>query len=144
MEYTCDAEVEHLVENFRTCRLPRPEWTHAAHLTVGVWHLKRFADDRSKAENCVREGIRAYNQAWGIVATPTGGYHETLTVFYLKAIRRYLATLEPNLPLYAAANAVVRAFADRKLPLRYYTKALLFSPEARSSWVEPDLLPLQR
>ena len=40
----------------------------------------------------VRDGIRAYNAAPGIVQTPTGGYHETITRFYVwlvsRAVRR--------------------------------------------------------
>lgn len=142
MSYTSDAEVEHLVTEWRTHRLPRPEWTHAAHLTVAVWHLKHFTFE--SAEHRVREGIKAYNAAMGIPTTPTGGYHETVTLFYLKVIGDFLATLEPNLPLHAAANAVIAAFGDRAYALRFYSKERLMSPEARTAWVEPDLLPLQR
>ncbi len=35
-------EILALVRRFEDCTLPREEWTHAAHLTVALWHLLQF------------------------------------------------------------------------------------------------------
>ncbi|MFL6333410.1 MAG: hypothetical protein ACJ754_08905 [Pyrinomonadaceae bacterium] len=74
-------ELFELLRRFEDCTLPRAEWTHAAHLTVALWHLLQF--DWPEAVARVRRGIKRYNAAHGIRPTPTGGYHETLTLFLL-------------------------------------------------------------
>jgi hypothetical protein len=133
-------EILSLVRRFEDCTLPREAWTHAAHLTVALWHLLQL--DWPEAVTRVRRGIKRYNAAHGIVTTPTGGYHETLTLFWLRTVRTFLEA-ERN-----EARALVRlanelcASADKSLPLAHYTRELLFSPEARANWVEPDLKPL--
>ncbi|HZT59399.1 MAG TPA: hypothetical protein VFA21_12385 [Pyrinomonadaceae bacterium] len=130
-------EILALVRGFEDCRLPREEWTHAAHLTVALWHLLQY--DWPEAVERVRSGIERYNAAHGIVATPTGGYHETLTIFWLRRVRSFLESGRNEArSLVALANELV-ASADKNLPLEHYTRELLFSPEARARWVEPDL-----
>ena len=133
-------EMFELLRRFEDCTLPREEWTHAAHLTVALWHLLQF--DWPEAVARVRRGIKRYNATHGIVTTPTGGYHETLTLFWLRAVRTFLeAERNEGRSLVSLANELV-ATADTGLPLRHYTRERLFSPEARANWVEPDLKPL--
>ena len=133
-------DVLSLVRRFEDCTLPREEWTHAAHLTVALWHLLQY--DWPEAVARVRSGIQRYNAAHGILPTPTGGYHETLTLFWLRRVRAFLEDGRNEArPLVALANELVAA-ADKSLPLAYYTRERLFSPEARAGWVEPDLKPL--
>lgn len=134
-------EILLLVRGFEDCTLPREEWTHAAHLTVALWHLLEF--DWPEAVERVRRGIKRYNAAHGIVTTPTGGYHETLTVFWLRHVRSFLeAGRNEARSLVALANELI-ATADKNLPLEHYTRERLLSPEARAAWVEPDKLRLE-
>ena len=134
-------EIFSLVRRFEDCTLPRSEWTHAAHLTVALWNLLQF--DWPEATERVRRGIRRYNAAHGILPTPTGGYHETLTLFWLRVVRAYLeGERNEARSLVSLANELA-ATADSQLPLRHYTRERLFSPEARHGWVEPDLKPFE-
>ncbi len=134
-------EILALVRRFEDCTLPRAEWTHAAHLTVALWHILQF--DWPEAVAHVRRGIKRYNAAHGILTTPTGGYHETLTLFWLRTVRRFLeAERNEARALIHLANELV-ATHDKGLPLTHYTRNRLFSPEARATWVEPDLRPLE-
>jgi hypothetical protein len=129
-----------LVRGFDGCTLPREEWTHNAHLTVALWYLLQY--DWPEASGRVRRGIKRYNAAHGIVNTPTGGYHETLTLFWLRRVRSFLeGERNEGRSLVSLANALA-ASADKNLPLAYYTRERLFSPEARNAWVEPDLKTL--
>jgi len=129
-----------LLRRFEDCTLPREEWTHAAHLTVALWHLLQF--DWPEAVTRVRRGIKRYNAAHGILTTPTGGYHETLTVFWLRVVRGFLeAERNEARALVSLANELA-ATHDKGLPFSHYTRERLFSPEARATWVEPDLMPL--
>ena len=133
-------EMFELLRRFEDCTLPREEWTHAAHLTVALWHLLQF--DWPEAVARVRARIKRYNAAHGIRTTPTGGYHETLTLFWLRAVRAFLeAERNEARALVHLANELAETH-DRNLPLEHYTRELLFSPEARAHWVEPDLKPL--
>jgi hypothetical protein len=133
-------EMLELVRRFEDCTLPREEWTHIAHLTVALWHLLQF--DWPEAVARVRCGIKRYNAAHGILTTPTGGYHETLTIFWLRTVRSFLdAERNEARALVHLANELAET-ADKSLPLRHYTRERLFSTEARAGWVEPDLKPL--
>ena len=139
-EFRTTEEILALVRGFEDCTLPRERWTHAAHLTVALWHLLQYDWPDTVAR--VRLGIQRYNAAHGIRTTPTGGYHETLTLFWLRRVRAYLEEGRNEArALVPLANALADS-ADRNLPLTYYTRERLFSTEARASWVEPDLKPL--
>jgi hypothetical protein len=81
--------------------------------------------------------------------TPTGGYHETITRFYMMVICmmvicHYVAeeAEEAGTDWAARANRLLARYGARDLPLRHYTKDLLMSAEARFGWVEPDLRPI--
>ena len=133
-------EILALVRGFEDCTLAREHWTHSAHLTVALWNLLQY--DWPEAVARVRLGINRYNAAHGIHATPTGGYHETLTLFWLRRVRAFLeGGRNEARSLVSLANELA-ATADKSLPLAHYTRERLFSPEARATWVEPDLKPL--
>jgi hypothetical protein len=139
--FSTTGEMLELVRRFEDCTLPREEWTHAAHLTVALWHLLQF--DWPEAVARVRARIQRYNAAHNIPTTPTGGYHETLTIFWLRAVRAFLeAERNEARALVHLANELAETH-DKGLPLRHYTRERLFSPEARANWVEPDLKPLE-
>ena len=74
---------------------------------------------------------------------PTGdpnGYHETITVAFVRVIAARLAPGE-DFPAFRARNPDL---LDRTLAalLRHYTKELLHSPEARKAFVAPDVQTL--
>jgi hypothetical protein len=121
--------------------LPKADWTHPAHLRVGLWHLLRFPP--AEALDRLRAGIRRYNVACGVANTAASGYHETITRFYVWAIARFLAATDRTRPVDELAEELVRQCGDRGLPLRYWSKDRLFSAEARLGWVEPDFQPLE-
>ena len=138
--YERAAEVEALVRGFLSCTLPWSEWTHAAHLTVALWHLLHY--DWEEAVERVREGIKHYNAANGVATTRERGYHETITLFWMRYVRAFLeANYNEGCSLASLANALVER-ADRNAPLEHYSRELLFSWEARLAWVEPDLKAL--
>jgi hypothetical protein len=131
---------ESLSKAFIHCRLPCEEWTHEAHLSVGLWHCLQYSP--SEALNLLRERIKRYNVACGGVNTASQGYHETLTQLYLNLILSFLAEADRTIPMDALAESLIQAYGDRSLPLQYYSQERLFSEEARRQWVEPDLTPL--
>ena len=139
-EFRTTGEILALVRRFEDCTLPREEWTHAAHLTVALWHLLQY--DWPEAVRLVRLRIQSYNAAHGVRTTPTGGYHETLTLFWLRRVRAFLEDERNEARSLVSLANELAATADKSLPLEHYTRERLFSPEARAGWVEPDLKPL--
>ncbi|MCT0208954.1 hypothetical protein [Synechococcus sp. CS-1332] len=77
---TDDAEIERLVRDFEALTLPRANWTHRAHLAVGVYYVRHWGLDGALQR--MRERIQAYNLACGDPA----GYSETVTATYLRSI----------------------------------------------------------
>ena len=81
------AELDELVRRFQACEVPRPEWTHAAHLSVGLWHVGRFGTEDALPR--LRSGIRRLNESNGVVNSATGGYHETITRAYVQLLAAF-------------------------------------------------------
>ena len=90
----------------------------------------------------MRDGILRLNVAHGVVTTPTRGYHETITRFYMQVVSRHVADAGATGDWADRANRFVARYGLRDLPLAHYSEARLKSPEARFGWLEPDLRPL--
>jgi hypothetical protein len=129
-----------LLAAFLDCTLPKAEWTHRAHLRVGLWHVARFGPDEALAR--LRRGIRRLNESHGAANTDTAGYHETITRLYVLVMARFLDDADRTRPLDDLIGEFIARYPDSNLPLAYYTRQRLFSREARREWVEPDLAPL--
>jgi len=139
--FETEAEVVRIGEGLLDRTLPKPEWTHAAHIAAAVYLLR--CRPEGAAERDLPEIIRAYNRSTGVENTDTGGYHETITQASLRAIRAVLATLPDTDALHDQVNAVLDAgLADKGWLLRHWRDATLFSATARHQWVAPDLTPL--
>jgi hypothetical protein len=140
--FTCDAEIIAIGEGVAARTLPKPAWTHAAHFAAAVWLVAGQSD--LVAERDMPGLIRAYNTATGVANTDSEGYHETITLASLRAVRAFLGSLpDSRLPLFAACNALLATdLGKRDWLLAYWSRERLFSAEARRGWVEPDLAAL--
>lgn len=137
--YASFDEIKKVVEAFESCTLPRAQWTHAAHLTVAFWYLVCYP--LPEAAEKIRGGIQRYNESQGIKQTKDGGYHETLTLFWIRLVRHYLTTVTLEGHLVVLLNEMLRRYG-RQLPFEYYSRDRLLSWEARQHWLEPDLKAL--
>jgi hypothetical protein len=133
-------EIERLVREFEACALPGERWTHEAHLTVALWYLMRHTD--AEATRLIREGIQRYNLSRGVEMTKDSGYHETITLFYIRAIRRFLTRADETQTLAELLANLIEACGSKNFPFEYYSRERLLSWDARTSWLEPDLKPL--
>ena len=120
-----------------TCVLPAPALAptqaEASGSDAACWAAvrERGPDD---ALTLLRAGIKQYNEATGVANTPTSGYHETITRYFVGAVARI------------AERPFEEVLADpsvhRDGPLAFWSRDRLFTREARAAWVEPDLAPL--
>jgi hypothetical protein len=133
-------EVERLVARFEDCTLPHAEWNHRAHLTVALWYASHCPP--AEALDRVRAGILRLNASHGVPTTPTRGYHETLTRFYMWMVGRFVREEGTTGDWAVRANRLVERHGERDLPLRHYSEERLGSLEARTGWLEPDLRAL--
>jgi hypothetical protein len=109
-------------------------------LTVALWYFIHYP--QAEATNRIREGIQQYNAAHGILTTPSGGYHETLTLFWCRMVQQFLLRSQSASFTIETVNGLMQHCCDPKLPFVYYSRDRLLCSEARTTWVEPDLQPL--
>ena len=128
-----DDEIRRLVEEFEACAVTK--FGHAEHLTVALWYLARLPEAEAYAR--ASAGLRRLSALDG-----DGRYNETLTRFWLGAVAAFLRGAGPAPPLPALRERLVARFADPRLVFDYYSPDLLHSQEAKTSWAEPDLKPI--
>jgi hypothetical protein len=133
--------LEQFADAFLAGTLPRAQWTHEAHLRIGAWHVHRFGT--ALALPRLRESIRRLNLAHGGANTATAGYHETITAAYVWLIADFLAGLDANRPLADHVERLLASpLAEKNTLLRFWSRGVLMSTQARADWVPPDLAPL--
>jgi hypothetical protein len=136
--FASDAAIRDIGEGMLACTLPRAEWTHEAHLAACAWLI--LERPGMLPERDLPGLIRRYNESVGGVNDETQGYHETITQVSIRGVRAALARSEGR-GLAERVNALLQAEEGRReWPLRFYSRERLFSREARSGWVEPDLV----
>jgi hypothetical protein len=139
--FSSEEEIHHLGEGLMACSLKREEWTHAAHFAAALW-LMRYRPDLDAAREMPRL-IRAYNESTGRVNDDNGGYHETITLASLRALRGVLDANPPEVPIFQIVNALMAStMGNPNWLLEYWSRELLMSVEARRQWREPDLKSL--
>jgi hypothetical protein len=134
--FVSDDQVIAIGRGLRERTLPKAEWTHAAHFAAALWLLSCRKDlDASRA---LPPMIRAYNLATGVANTNTAGYHETITQASIRAARAFIGNAER--PLFVCCNDLMKSpLGNPDWLLAYWSRARLFSVEARRTWTEPDI-----
>jgi hypothetical protein len=134
MSFDSEKQLDDLWKAFSGGTLPKAKWTHHAHLAIAgilVWR------DPQSALALAREGILALNVAQGTVNSATSGYHETLTVFWIRTVTSFCERRRSQPRL----HVVNEMFAQlpRDLFRQYYSFDVVQSQAARREWIEPDL-----
>jgi hypothetical protein len=137
LHYTEDEPIRAIGRRLLDCSLPKAEWTHQAHLVATLYLLRERPE--VDVDLALPGIIWRYNEASGTANTDSGGYHETITRFYLRALKSFLGRTTTGAPLHRLNERLLASrFGAHELPLDYYTRERLFSVQARRVWVEPD------
>lgn len=128
-----DAEILTLVDRLERCLLKKDEFHHRDHLAVAAAYL--YAGDLQSALERMRASLTRFAAHHGV----NGLYHETLTQFWLLQVAQ---RIDRQMELGECVRRIQETLADRDLPLKYYSRELLNSADARMKWIEPDLQPL--
>jgi hypothetical protein len=135
--FRSEDELDAFITRIAARQMPNEEFSHRNHLAMAACTV--FGGGSLED---VRATILALNQANGVEQTPTGGYHETLTVAWHALVAAHLRSLPVETPRLLAVNSVLHAYADKRAVLQHYSRDLVMSWEARRGFVEPDLKPL--
>jgi hypothetical protein len=128
-------EIEILVLKFESCELPLADFNHREHLTVALWYLFKLKE--REAIDRMRAGLLRFINHYGET-----GYHETITLFWLKVVRGFLEQAGEARPLAQLASELIETRGNSRLIYDYFSKELISSAKAKEEWVEPDLKPL--
>ena len=122
---------EEFIERYETYLLT--EFTHEDHLRMA------FAYASKGGAGAAVDGARRIRGLARLLGAP-GKYHDTLTVAWARVVGHLAATSgASNFEAFLDGHPQLR---NRQLLSAHYSRELLFSPEARAQFIEPDLIPL--
>ena len=135
IHYRTDDEIHALVSAFEACSFHPSEFRHYQHLTAALWYVWHHSPDEAIAK--MTTGIRRLAETYGKM-----GYHETITLFWLRIVANFVAEHRGKTSLTAMANALIDSYNDKDLIGQFYSAELLATGKAKAEWVEPDLKAL--
>jgi hypothetical protein len=101
---------------FERGEIAAADFHHASHLRLALAYLEETGSVDEATER-MASALRRFATAAGHPEK----YHETITLFWMRMLARLL---------------------DKNLPLAYYSRERLWSDQARTAWLEPDLQPI--
>tara|TARA_E500000305_G_C3999337_1_gene226448 strand:- start:562 stop:1005 length:444 start_codon:yes stop_codon:yes gene_type:complete len=129
---------QQLLIAFESCQMSHQEWTHEAHLRVAYLYCKEC--ELELAIDKMTSGLKALNAAHGVVDAPERGYHETITQAFMRLVAQNLrlSSVASDSMLFIEQHPELK---NRRVLLCYYTRDRIMSPEAKVTFLEPDLAP---
>jgi hypothetical protein len=118
---------------FESCQVPASEFDHRAHVRLAYIYLcEQFPND---AHERMKRSLLAFLRRLGIGESK---YHETITRAWVMAVAHFmeLSPLCRSADTFIGQNPVL---LDKNIMLSHYSAEVLFSPEARTQFVEPDI-----
>jgi hypothetical protein len=123
---------------FEGCRFPPGEFGHRAHVRLAYVYLAEH--DPDAAHQLMRDALLAFLRHHGVDVSK---YHETMTRAWVLAVRHFMETSPGSESSEAFVEGNPRLL-DSKVMLTHYSAEVLFSEEARSRFLEPDLSPIPK
>ena len=133
-----EREALRIIEAHNAAILPRDEWTHEAHLMVGLYVVLTYG---KHAVLEMKKRVWNYNEIKGKGNKGTG-YHHTLTVFWIWVIRKFV--LENDITKFDD-EALDKLIFDEELARRnliedYYDEVMLLL--SRREYFLSDIKPM--
>ena len=107
---------------------------HYEHLRIAWLVIERHGPEL--ACDIVGEKLKAMAIARGVAPL----YNETMTRFWIRLLAHVREATGAS--TVDSAIAQVPMLLDKNLAQRHWSRTLMFGPQARAAWVEPDLAPL--
>ncbi len=128
-----------LLKLFEQQAISNDDWSHDLHIRVACIYLNAYAFD--VALDKIKVGIKKLNEVNKVPESQFRGFHETLTVGWLKLVKNKLeaSKVTSSLELLEAFSELLNS----RLLSDYYSEEYLMSLEAKANFIEPDLKPLE-
>jgi hypothetical protein len=130
-------DVKELVSRLEALTLTKDDFHHRQHLEVAFWYLQ--SKGTKAGSNAIARAIEAFTTHLGHASK----FHITITLCWIRLVAAGMAEQGPC----TTPDELIclhPALLDKHLPLRFYSKEVLFSEKARTQWVEPDIQSLPR
>jgi len=122
---------------FESCAVAPSRFNHEAHVRLAYIYL--VESDVDSAVQRMRESLLRFIEHNRI---PPSKFHETITRAWVLAVRHFMnKSSSTSFQDFIAKSPVL---LDSKIMLTHYSASVLFSSDARASFVEPDLDPIPR
>ena len=133
MKHSTSPDDERFRDAFASGKVTLAQFDHRAHVRLAYVLLVK--DDVDGATARMRSALLDFMGHHGV---DPAKYHETITRAWILAVRHFMERTGDT----ASADEFIEAnpiLLDSKIMLTHYSADLLFSPEARARFVEPDL-----
>ena len=134
-----EESLEEFVHQWKAGKLPRAEWTHAAHVCVATYHA--FDHQGEELFQQIKAGLIHHNNSVGTLNTEESGYHETLTRLWVNITEEFVRTGAFSTRLQAVKSAVEQFGSDSGYHRNYYSFDVVKDKRARREWIPPDRTP---
>ncbi len=133
-QFQSEKEIRAIVYGFESCETEKTDFKHQDHLVVAVAYLHELtvAEAIEKMRHSLMRFIKHHQ-------VDQRKYNETITVFWVEVAAAALERMSESSTLLEQCNKVAQEFPNAALALDYYSSEVLFSDEARASFVKPDL-----
>ena len=138
MTHHVSPDDKRFVAQLESSTLAPSQFDHRAHVRAAYVYLAE--SDTETATARMRAALLPFLRHHGI---PASKYHATITRAWVLAVRHFMA-LTPEVE---SADAFINANAqllDSNIMLSHYSASLIFSPEARAEFIEPDQSPIPK
>ena len=134
--YESEEDILTLVRSFEDATIARDDWKHTEHLIVALYYVSHH--DILTAAMKMREGIiNLLVKGFEVDLSKEMPYHETITLFWIRTVAKFDAS-KNGASIAEKVSEIIDRF-DKDYPLKFYSRELLFSDEARVRFTEPDI-----
>jgi hypothetical protein len=123
------------VEQFEQCTYPNAAFKHADHIRLGWIYARTY--EYPAAEQKMAQGIRRFASSCGAAHK----FHATLTIGWMKLIAGAV-WMTPQIDAFDDFLDAHEWLLNKGALSAFYSNGLLFSDDAKSAWIAPDLRPL--
>ena len=136
MRHRTSAEDRSFASAFEACEVPADSFDHAGHVRLAYVYLCEHTVDAAVVR--MKDALLAFLTHLGVSHTK---YHETITRAWIMAVSHFMSE---SIPCESAAAFMANnpRLLDSKIMLKHYSAEVLFSPEARQSFVKPNIRPI--
>jgi hypothetical protein len=133
MIHKISADDQEFLREFEACEVAPDKFYHAAHVRLAYIYLCEHSVEAAAGK--MKQSLLALLAHLG---ADQGKYHETITRAWIMAVHHFM-TRSPACNSAAAFISSSPELLDSSIMLTHYSAEVLFSSQARQSFVQPDV-----